>query len=292
MKILIAGGSGFIGRYLQRRLQESGHTTRVVSRSDKDVGWQLGGLIDELVETDVLINLAGYTINCRFSAKNKKKILESRILTTRLLNEAVAACETPPRLWINASATGVYAHTNEEKVLDEYTSDFASDLLGEVVDAWETEFRSHTFPLVRKIALRTAMVLGKDGGAFPRLNLLAGVGLGGKQGSGRQMISWIHLEDYFRIILFLIQQQSIEGVVNAATPNPVANAHLMRSLRLMKGVFFGMPAPSFIIKIASAFIGVDASLILDSVNVRSNVLKVNGFEFKFPDIEHAINDLI
>ena len=292
MKILIAGGSGFIGRYLQKRLQETGHSTRIVSRKHKHVGWQLGSLIDELAETDVLINLAGHTINCRFTAINKKKILESRILTTSLLNEAVAACKTPPRLWINASATGIYEHTAEEKVLDEYAPDFASDFLGEVVGAWETEFRSHAFPFVRKIALRTAMVLGKDGGAFPRLNLLAGLGLGGKQGSGLQMISWIHIEDYFRIILFLIEQQSIEGVVNAATPNPVANAHLMRSLRLMKGVFFGMPAPAFIIKIASAFIGVDASLILDSVNVRSNVLKVNGFEFKFPDIEHAINDLI
>ena len=292
MKILIAGGSGFIGRYLQKRLQETGHSTRIVSRKHKHVGWQLGSLIDELAETDVLINLAGHTINCRFTAINKKKILESRILTTSLLNEAMAACKTPPRLWINASATGIYEHTAEEKVLDEYAPDFANDFLGEVVEAWETEFRSHAFPFVRKIALRTAMVLGKDGGAFPRLNLLAGLGLGGKQGSGLQMISWIHIEDYFRIILFLIEQQSIEGVVNAATPNPVANAHLMRSLRLMKGVFFRMPAPAFIIKIASAFIGVDASLILDSVNVRSNVLKVNGFEFKFPDIEHAINDLI
>ncbi len=292
MKILIAGGSGFIGRYLQKRLQETGHSTRIVSRKHKHVGWQLGSLIDELAETDVLINLAGHTINCRFTAINKKKILESRILTTSLLNEAVAACKTPPRLWINASATGIYEHTAEEKVLDEYAPDFASDFLGEVVGAWETEFRSHAFPFVRKIALRTAMVLGKDGGAFPHLNLLAGLGLGGKQGSGLQMISWIHIEDYFRIILFLIEQQSIEGVVNAATPNPVTNAHLMRSLRQIKGVFFGMPAPAFIIKIASAFIGVDASLILDSVNVRSNVLKANGFEFKFPDIEHAINDLI
>ena len=200
-------------------------------------------------------------------------------------------CKTPPKLWINASATGIYNHTGVNKTLNESSMDFAGDFLGNVVQQWEKAFFSTFIPNVRKVAIRTSVVLGNSGGAFPLFKLLAVTGLGGKQGNGRQMVSWIHVEDYYRIVLFLIQNTGISGTVNAAVPYPVSNQIFMKTLREVKRMPLGIPAPAWLLKIATFIVGVDASLILGSTNVNSETLKINGFEFQFPTIEKAFRDL-
>ena len=291
MNILIAGGSGFIGKFLKKRFEESGFSVRVVSRNGTDVSWNKGELILELEKTDVLINLSGKSINSRFTKKNKEAILQSRIETTNLLNKAISLCKTPPKLWINASATGIYNHTGVNKTMNESSMDFAGDFLGNVVQQWEKAFFSTFIPNVRKVAIRTSVVLGNSGGAFPLFKLLAVTGLGGKQGNGRQMVSWIHVEDYYRIVLFLIQNTGISGTVNAAVPYPVSNQIFMKTLREVKRMPLGIPAPAWLLKIATFIVGVDASLILGSTNVNSETLKINGFEFQFPTIDKAFRDL-
>ncbi len=293
MKILIAGGTGFIGKYLQKRFEESGHSVRVISRNGIDVPWNVNELVPELEKTEVLINLAGKSINSRFTDKNKELILKSRIETTHMLNEAVAACNTPPGVWINASATGIYRQTGINELQNELSDEFSDDFLGNVVRQWENEFFSTSIPNVRKTAVRTSVVLGRSGGAFPLFRLLTVTGLGGKQGSGRQMVSWIHIEDYFQIILFLINKSgNSAAIVNASAPKPVTNKYFMESLRNAKGIPFGIPAPAPLIRIATAVVGVDASLILGSVNVNSVILQQNGFEFIYPEIDKAFGQLI
>ena len=291
MKILIAGGTGFIGKYLKKRLEENGFSVRVVSRNGIDVSWDESELIHELEATDVLINLAGKSINSRFTKKNKDAIMQSRIKTTHLLNKAISACKTPPNLWINASATGIYKHTDENETLNEFSHDYADDFLGNVVQQWESEFFNTSIPKVRKAAIRTSVVLGNSGGAFPLFKLLTVTGLGGKQGNGNQIVSWIHVEDYFQIILFLIRNSEISGVVNAAAPFPVSNKLFMKTLRESKRIPVGIPAPAWMLRIATFVVGVDASLILGSTNVRSEVLKKNGFVFSFPTLDKTFQDL-
>lgn len=175
--------------------------------------------------------------------------------------------------------------------MNESSMDFAGDFLGNVVQQWEKAFFSTFIPNVRKVAIRTSVVLGNSGGAFPLFKLLAVTGLGGKQGNGRQMVSWIHVEDYYRIVLFLIQNTGISGTVNAAVPYPVSNQIFMKTLREVKRMPLGIPAPAWLLKIATFIVGVDASLILGSTNVNSETLKINGFEFQFPTIDKAFRDL-
>lgn len=291
MNILIAGGSGFIGSYLRKRMEDMNYNVRVISRSYGDIPWQMDDLVDALKATDVLINLAGKSINTRFSGKNKKQILNSRIHTTQLLNNALLNCNIRPELWINASAAGIYKHTYQNEALNELSEEYADDFLGDVVQKWEKTFFVNSIPAVRKVAIRTSVVLGREGGAFPRFKLLASSGLGGKQGDGKQMVSWIHLEDYFRIILFLINNEDLTGVINAVAPNPMSNNQFMKTLRQIVKMPFGITTPTWMLKIMSYIIGIDASLLLDSTHIYSEVLRLKGFEFGFPTVEKAFQDL-
>lgn len=287
MNILIAGGTGFIGSYIKKRFEENGDTVHVVAREGGDVSWNEADLTSALEKTDLLINLAGKSIDCRFTEKNKQGILKSRIETTRALNKALDKCVHRPELWINASAAGIYQHTFEE-VQDEYVSEFGTDFLAEVVKKWETEFYSATFSKTRKIALRTTVVLGKSGGVYPLLNRLSKFGLGGKQGSGKQMFSWIYVEDYFRILQFLIKEKAVEGVINAAAPTPVTNKELMRTFKKINKALLALPSPAFLLKMASYALNFQPDLVLDSVNVTSEKLKELGFEFEAQDIKTAL----
>lgn len=288
MNIVIAGGTGFIGSYLKKRFEEKNHKVQVVSRNKENIPWNLENLIKTLNTSDVLINLAGKNIDCRFSKKNKKLILDSRISTTSILNKAVSDCTSPPRIWINASASGIYNHTSEQ-LQDEYSKLYADDFLANVVKKWEEEFFSIEIPQIRKIALRTSVVLGQNGGAFPLLNRLSKTGLGGKQGNGMQMFSWIYLEDYFRIVEFIIENQTIQGVVNASSPYPVSNSQLMKKINKANKIFLALPSPKIILKIASYFLNFQPDIILDSVNVCSTKLKELHFEYIAPDLEMALN---
>ena len=290
MDILIAGGTGFIGSYIRKRFEETGNSVRIVSRTKGDVSWDEKTLIKPLENVDVLINLAGKNINCRFTEENKRKILNSRIETTATLNKAISKCKNPPKLWINASATGIYRHTIN-RVLNEYSVDFADDFLGNVVQQWEEEFLNLDFPETRKVALRTSVVLGKTGGVYPLLNRLSKFGLGGKQGKGNQMLSWIYVEDYFRILQFIIDNETINGTVNASSPTPVSNKQLMDAFKKSNRVLFAFPSPKFVLKLASYIFNFQPDLVLDSTNVISQKLEDLDFDFEAKNIETALSKL-
>ena len=291
MNILIAGGTGFIGTYLKKRFEEKGENVKLVSRTGIDVPWVHQSLVDELEHTDMVINLAGKTINCRHTGENKKMILDSRIKATSLLGNAIAACKNPPLLWVNASASAIYK-SDTIAPATETSEHLADDFLADVVRRWETDFFSFKLPSTRQIALRTSVVLGRSKGAFPSLLRLTRLGLGGKVGNGKQIFSWIHIGDYFRIVEFLIQNDSITGVVNCTSPAPLSNAALMKEMRSKVKIPFGLPAPEFAVRIGAFFIGTESSLLLNSTNIYPELLLNAGFSFEFGDIDAAIADLI
>ena len=291
MNILIAGGTGFIGTYLKKRFEEKGENVKLVSRIGIDVSWVHQSLVDALEHTDVVINLAGKTINCRHTGENKKMILDSRIKATSLLGNAIAACKNPPLLWVNASASAIYK-SDKIAPATENSQDLADDFLAGVVRSWEDAFFSFNLPATRQIALRTSVVLGRSKGAFPSLLRLTRLGLGGKVGNGKQFFSWIHIEDYFRIVEFLIQNVSVNGIVNCTSPSPLSNAELMQRMRNKAKVPFGLPALEFAVRIGAFFIGTESSLLLDSTNIYPERLLNAGFKFKFGDISTAISDLV
>jgi len=289
-KIAIAGGTGFIGTYLVKRFREMNYEVVFISRHSlykSTTENQLSGILEG---AEVLINLAGKTINCRHTKNNKKEILSSRIDSTNSLGQAIKECKTPPKVWINASAAGIYKPSNVI-ISDEKTKELATDFLATVVKEWENTFFDFSFNTTRQIAIRTAVVLGKNGGALKPLTLLTKMGLGGKQGNGKQMFSWIHIEDYFQQLIFLMNHTNISGPVNFTAPKPITNRDFMYSLRHALHVEIGIPAPSFAIKIGALIIGTESSLILDSSNVIPQKLLENGYTFQFPTIDKALDNI-
>lgn len=291
MNILIAGGTGFIGTYLRHRFEKQGDIVKIVSRNDEHIAWKINDLAAALENTDVLINLAGKSINCRHITENKVLILNSRINTTQLLGKAIEICKNPPLLWINASASAIYK-PSEVSASVESSTDFANDFLANVVRQWENVFFDFKLPSTRQIALRTSVVLGHNSGVFPTLYNLVRYGLGGKVGNGRQMFSWIHIEDYFRIIMFLSENLSIKSVVNCTSPSPLSNEALMKRIRFHAGMVFGLPAPTFAVKIGAILIGTESDLLLNSCYLFPEVLMNAQFKFKFPTIDSAVTDLL
>lgn len=290
-KIVIAGGTGFIGTYLTMCFEELGYEVLIVSRSVDAVSWSLVELIPALEGADLVINLAGKSINCRHTDKNKQAIIDSRISSTQLIGNAISACKNPPRLWINASATGIYKPSLSHLSI-ETDSESATDFLAEVVTKWETAFFDFKLPATRQIALRTSVVLGATGGALPTLSRLASVGLGGKQADGHQLFSWIHLDDYFRIIQFAISNEDLCGIVNCTAPSPVSNSDLMREIRHAVNVRIGLPAPRCAINVGAKIMGTEPELILASSNVVPKRLNDAGYVFKFPTIQQALANLL
>lgn len=289
-KIIIAGGSGFLGSYITKRFRSLGYKVTIVSRSG-DVGWSSVDLRNALDGADVLINLAGRSINCRHNPANKHEILFSRVNSTMALAEAMKHCGQPPHLWINASAVGIYPLSEHSPMTEDVTRS-SNSFIAEVVSSWENAFFTSVIPGLRKVALRTSVVLGGNGGAFPVLKKLVSWGLGGIQGSGRQMFSWIHVEDYFRVLMFIMDNDKLEGPVNCTAPNPVSNNKLMYVLRKSMKRSLGLPAPAFLVRLGSLLIGTEASLALDSVNVAPGKLMKSHFQFKYPSIDLAVLDLI
>lgn len=290
MKILIAGGTGFIGTYLSKQFKNKGFDVRFVSRNKAHVQWNETELIYALEQTNVLINLAGKTINCRHTSENKKLIYNSRIDTTKMLGEALLKCKTKPELWINASASAFYKSDNQH-CQTESNYKQGDDFLAKTVQDWEQAFFNYKIPRVRQLALRTSVVLGKGGGAFEPLKMLTKYGLGGKAGSGKQYFSWIHIDDYYRIVEFSIENKSLAGAVNTTSPEPVTNAEFMKAMRQAMDIKIGLPAPEFAIRMGARFINTEADLLLSPVRFCPELLLTNGFIFNYPDCKSAINEL-
>lgn len=298
-KIILAGGSGFIGNYLAQYFWRKGYEVVVLSRREISIRggvryekWnteETESWREELEEAFILINLSGKSVAVRHNEKNKKEILDSRIKSTRILNKAVSECRNPPQFWFNASGATIYKTSFEEK-RDEYYTELEDEFLSDVIIAWEREFFGTEIPNVSKIAMRTAVVLGKSGETYEKLNLLSKFGLGGKQGSGNQIMSWIHIEDYARIIDFCIEK-NLNGIVNMASPNPVTNAEMMRAFREMNDVLLGIPTPEWLVILGAKIVGIEPDFVLKSYNVVSKRLSENGFKFKYPMIREALTSL-
>lgn len=290
-KVVIAGGTGFIGSYLSKRFEESGYKVLIVSRQEGHVSWLPADLKNAFDGAELVVNLAGKSINCRHTKANKQALVESRIRTTLLIGKALESTENPPKLWINASASGVYKPSLKVP-MTEANYLIANDFLSELVQQWENVFFDFQLTKTRRIALRTSVVLGKNDGALQPLLRLTRLGFGGKLADGNQMFSWIHIEDYFRVIVFLLENPSMSGICNCTSPSPVRNSQLMKSIRKTVRMPFGIPAPTFVVKLGAAFIGIESSLILNSSYVFPKYLIDYGFTFRFPQIEEALDQLV
>jgi uncharacterized protein len=308
MKIVIPGGSGQVGTILARAFHAGGHEVVVLSRRPEDRPWRvvrwdgaaLGTWQREIDGCDVVINLAGRSVNCRYTTANRREILQSRVLSTRVVGQAIAHAVTPPKVWLQASTATIYAHAFD-RANDEYSGTlggheseapsswrFSIDVAG----AWERAFDEAITISTRKIVLRSAMTLSPDaGGVFDALLGLVRRGLGGSAGHGCQFMSWIHYEDFIAAIRWLIDRDDIHGVVNVAAPNPLPNADFMRILREACGVPFGLPANKWMLEIGAVFMRTETELILKSRRVVPARLLEHGFDFAYPDWPSAAGDL-
>ena len=305
-RIIVAGGSGFLGRVLAKHFLAAGHQVTVLTRTpgrvDNGVGeeaWDgrtLGEWARKLEGAAAVINLAGRSVNCRYHARNRREILESRTHPTRVLGDAIARCASPPRVWLNASTATIYKHTFGP-AWDEAgdiggTAAVKDEFSVEVATAWERTFAEARTPATRKIVLRSAMVLGRGANSvFPTLRRLARLGLGGRMADGRQFVSWIHQDDFCRAIDWLLQREDFSGVVNLAAPNPVTNAEMMNTLCKVCRVPFGLPATRWMLEIGAFFLRTETELILKSRRVTPRQLLASGFQFRFPELRGALRDL-
>ncbi|HEU4472887.1 MAG TPA: TIGR01777 family oxidoreductase [Flavisolibacter sp.] len=292
MKIVIAGGTGFLGRFLASRFIQRGDEVIIVSRSGGEVSWtDKPGLVRALDGAGLVINLAGKSVDCRYNEANRQEILRSRVDTTRAIGEAILACGQPPGLWINSSTATIYRHA-EDRPMTEEDGEIGSGFSVDVASQWEKAFFDCKLNETRQCALRIAIVLGKDGGALRPLKTLTMFGLGSKQGKGNQVFSWIHIEDVFRIILFLLEHKELNGVFNCSAPNPLPNEALMRSLRKALGMRFGLPSPEWLLRIGAVFIRTETELILKSRWVLPRRLQQAGYEFSYPFLPAALGEAL
>lgn len=296
MKIVIAGGKGFLGKALQKYFIEKGNEVLVLTRKPTEpnqIHWDavsIGEWTKVLEGTDVLINLTGKCVDCRYTEENKKAILDSRVQSTEVLQKAVNLCKNPPKVWLNSSSGTIYVHAESQK-MDEDEGIIGDDFSMNICKSWEKAFFQDESVSIRKVALRTAIVLGNEGGGFPKMKILSRLGLGGKQGNGQQMISWIHEKDFCRAVEFIIEHNSLTKKVNIATPNPLKNEDFMKRLRKSINMPVGINSPVFLLELAALFIRTESELVLKSRNVYPKGLLENGFQFEFPTIGQAFADL-
>ncbi len=309
MKIVIPGGSGQVGRILARHFHARGDAVTVLSRNPRPAPWRVrawdgvtpGDWIADLEQSDLCINLAGRSVNCRYIAANRRAIYESRIRSTHLLNQVISSLNRPPQLWINASTATIYRHA-----LDREMTEAAGELGGNepgapdtwnfsirVAKGWEEAFFSKPTPHTRKVAIRSALTLSPDrGGVFDTLLCLVRHGLGGTQGTGTQFVSWIHEADFVRAIDFLIEREDLSGVVNLASPKPLPNSDFLRELRAAWGIRFGLPTPGWLIEIGALLMRTESELVFKSRRVVPSRLLAAGFELCFPEWPSACRDLV
>jgi len=264
-------------------------------------GLTRGDWIAELERSDVCINLAGRSVNCRYTAANRRSIHESRIHTTLLLNEVISSLKHPPRIWLNASTATIYRHSLDHP-MDEVNGELGGNEPGapdtwnfsiQVAKSWEEAFFSTPTPLTRKVAIRSAMTFSPDrGGVFDIFLNLVRHGLGGATGAGTQFVSWIHEADFIQAIEFLIAGEEFTGVVNLASPNPLPNRDFMRALREAWGTRIGLPASEWMIEIGTLLMRTESELVLKSRRVVPGRLLAAGFQFGFPEWPAAARELV
>lgn len=287
MKIVIAGGTGYLGKLLVNHfLKDKRNNIYILSRTQKlnqerifYLQWDgktKGYWTSFLEGTDLLINLTGKSVNCRYTERNKEEIYSSRINSTNLLCKVVQELKFPPKVFIQSSSATIYKHS-EDKLMTESKGEIGIDFSMDVCKKWETVFNSFALPKTKKIITRTSIVLGEKGGAFPIMKRMIKLGLGGKQGSGNQFISFISEDDYIKAIVFLIDKEA--GVYNICVPNPIKNKDFQKELRIKFKIPFGINNPKWLLKIGAVIIGTETELLLKSRKVYPEKLLENGFKF-------------
>lgn len=300
-KIILAGGNGYLGRVLAQYYRELAAEVIILSRTQKSADENIKTLVwdginegewaDLLEGADLLINLCGKNVNCRYTEKSKQEIIASRQQPTQLLALVIGKMKAPPKLWINVTSATIYRHA-EDHPQDEETGDIGYGFSIDVCRLWERTFFETDTPKTRKVALRMAIVLGRSDGAFPRLLNLVKFGLGGHQGDGQQYVSWIHEQDAARCTEWLLQKEELSGIVNCAAPEALSNTDLMKLIRRSYGIPFGFPAPAWLLEIGAKLIGTETELILKSRWVTPKRLLDNGYPFLFSKAEHAVKDIL
>ncbi len=291
-KIVLAGGTGFVGKYLEEKYNNLGYQVIIISRQENTVNWgNTKAIIEAIDNADMLINLAGKSVDCRYNEKNKQEILNSRIETTQALGKAILHCTNPPKIWINSSTATIYRHA-EDRPMTEEKGEIGTGFSVNVATSWEKSFFDFQLPNTRQVALRMAIVLGKEGGVMKPLKNLVRFGLGGKQGTGKQMFSWIHIADLYNIIIFLQTNENLNGVYNCSSPNPIDNTTLMQSLRQEMNVKIGLPSPKFLLEVGALFIKTETELVLKSRWVIPERISKAGFIFEYPTIEQALKNIL
>jgi uncharacterized protein len=308
MKIVIPGGTGQIGTILAGAFHQDGHDVVVLSRSPARAPWRilhwdargLGDWRSEFEGADVIINLAGRSVNCRYTAENRRLIKESRVDSTRVVGEAIAGAARVPRIWLQMSTATIYAHRFDEP------NDEAGGIIGgaepdapdtwrfsiDVATSWERAADMIAVPQTRKVKMRSAIVMSPDrGGPFELLLKLVRFGLGGQSGNGRQYVSWIHHEDFVRSVYWLLEHDELAGAVNLAAPQPLPNAEFMRALRQAWGIGFGLPATELMLEAGALLLRTETELILKSRRVIPGRLLESGFKFRFPTWPEAAADM-
>lgn len=298
MKIIITAANGFMGKHLVNYFSKNHKVIAFVrSKSShlencKTVYWDgktEGAWTKELEGADVVINLAGKSVNCRYNEKNKGEIYASRLDSTRILGEVLRKCVQKPSVWINAASGTIYKHSLN-KPMTENECEIGTGFSVDVCKRWEKEFFNFSDLPLRQVALRTAIVLGKDGGVMLPFKKLTRWGFGGKMGDGRQQFSWIHIEDLCRSIEFIIENEELKGVINISSPHPIRNAVFMKALRQRFHRSFGIPSPVWMLELGARFIKTETELILKSRYVYPEKLEKSGFVWKFEDIKDALQN--
>lgn len=308
MKVVLPGGSGQLGAVLRRAFEADGHEVVVLSRGTPAPpgrlqwdGRTLGDWAAVIDGADVVLNLAGRTVNCRYTDENLRQMMDSRVDSTRVVGEAIAAAAEPPRVWLQMSTATIYAHRFDAP------NDEATGIIGgsepdapaywkqsiDIAQAWEATLEAAETPRTRKVALRAAMVMHPDpDSVFEVLSNLTRAGLGGAIAGGRQWVSWIHEDDFVAAVRFLIEREDLDGAVNLASPGPVTQRDFQAALREAWGVAIGLPATAWMAKIGAVFMQTDTELILKSRRVVPGRLQDEGFTFQHPAWPEAAKALV
>ena len=307
-KIVIPGGSGQIGMVLTRWFQDQGHEVVVLTRGTKAPGRSVkwdgkseGDWFTEIDGADVVINLAGRTVNCRYTEENLKQMMDSRVDSTRIVGQAIDRAENPPAVWLQMSTATIYAHT-----FDEPNDEFNGEIGGgepdapaywkrsiDIALAWEKALDDAPTQHTRKVAMRTAMLMSPDkDGILDVIKGLTRLGLGGTIGSGKQWVSWIHADDFCRAVEHVLTHQELSGAINFCAPNPLPQRQQMQELREVMGISVGLPATAWMARLGAVFMRTDAELVLKSRRVVPGRLLASGFEFDHANWKPAIQNLL
>ncbi len=299
-KIILAGGSGFLGQALARRLAAAGWEVVVLSRQPRagapfrEVAWDAenpGPWSAELNGAAAVVNFAGRSINCVHTPEKRRAILASRVNAVRALAQGWAQAAHPPPVWLQCSATGYYGDAGDRVCAEDAPA--GGDFLAEVCRAWEAVFASANLPGVRRVVLRLGVVLDAEHGALPPLAGLVRRFTGGAASDGRQFMSWVHRDDVTAAMMTALARADVIGAYNLCAPAPVTNAEFMRALRGVLGRPWAPPAPAFAIRlIAGPLMGVDPALALHGQRCLPQRLQAAGFSFAHPELGAALRDLL